>query len=177
MPCKHMACTIQCTLYNSQSSFPRILKIDARASNGCFCESEIRSIMTSSNGNIFRVTGFCAGNSPATGEFPSERPVTRSFDVCFDLRLNKRLITQSRRRWFETPWRSLWRHCNAMLWFWCCHAMCDIVLWRIAIYRDSTVKRQRYSWSLAWHHRIIITGECGTIVSMAQCKTAVTPLR
>ena len=33
---------------------------------------------------------FCAGNSPVTGEFPSQRPVTRSFDVFFDLRLNKR---------------------------------------------------------------------------------------
>ena len=39
--------------------------------------------MTSSNGNIFRVTG------PVTGEFPSQRPVTRSFAVFFDLRLNK----------------------------------------------------------------------------------------
>ena len=33
----------------------------------------------------------CAGNSPVNGEFPSQRPVTRSFDVFFDLRLNKRL--------------------------------------------------------------------------------------
>ena len=31
----------------------------------------------------------CAGNSPVTGEFPSQRPVTRSFDVFFDLRLNE----------------------------------------------------------------------------------------
>ena len=54
------------------------------------------------------------GNSPVTGEFPSHRPVTRSFDVFFDLRLNKRLSKQSRRRWFETPSRSLWRHCNAV---------------------------------------------------------------
>ena len=67
-------------------------------------------MMTSSNGNMFRVTGFCAGNSPvtaeissATGELPSHRPVTRSFDVFFDLRLNKRLGKQSSRRWFETP--------------------------------------------------------------------------
>ena len=45
--------------------------------------------MTSSNGNIFRVTGFCAGNSPVTGEFPSQRPVTRSFEVFFDLRLEQ----------------------------------------------------------------------------------------
>ena len=31
----------------------------------------------------------CAGNSQVTGEFHSQRPVTRSFDVFFDLRLNK----------------------------------------------------------------------------------------
>ena len=47
-------------------------------------------MMTSSNENIFRVTGPCEGNSPINGEFPSQRPVTRSFDVFFDLRLNKR---------------------------------------------------------------------------------------
>ena len=35
----------------------------------------------------------CAGNSPVTGEFPAQRPVTRSFDVFFDLRLNKQLST------------------------------------------------------------------------------------
>ena len=37
----------------------------------------------------------CAGNSPVPGEFPAQRPVTRSFDVYFDLRLNKRLSKQS----------------------------------------------------------------------------------
>ena len=42
------------------------------------------NMMASSNGNIFRVTGLCEGNSPVTGEFPSQRPVTRSFDVFFD---------------------------------------------------------------------------------------------
>ena len=36
----------------------------------------------------------CAGNSPIPGEFPEQRPVTRSFDVFFDLRLNKRLSKQ-----------------------------------------------------------------------------------
>ena len=41
---------------------------------------------------------FCAGNSPATGDFPSQRPVTRSFDVFFDLGLNKRLSKQPIRR-------------------------------------------------------------------------------
>ena len=49
---------------------------------------------------------------PVTGEFPSQRPVTRCFDVFFDLRLNKRLSEQSWGWWFETPSRSLWRHCN-----------------------------------------------------------------
>ena len=43
---------------------------------------------------------FCAGNSPVTGEFPSQRPATRGFDVFFYLRLNKRLSKQSRRRGF-----------------------------------------------------------------------------
>ena len=57
---------------------------------------------------------FCAGNSPVTGEFPAQGPVTRSFDGFFDLSLSKRLNKQSRRRWFETPSCSLWRHCNDM---------------------------------------------------------------
>ena len=54
----------------------------------------------------------CEGNSPVNGEFPSQRPVMRSFDVFFDLRLNKRLSKQSRGWWFETLLHSLWRHCN-----------------------------------------------------------------
>ena len=58
----------------------------------------------------------CGGNSPETVEFPSQRPVTQSFDVISDLRLNKRLSKQSRRRWFETPSRSLWSHCNVRIW-------------------------------------------------------------
>ena len=50
----------------------------------------------------------CAGNSPVTGEFPTQRPVTRSFDVFFDLRLNKRLNKQSWGWWFEMPSRPIW---------------------------------------------------------------------
>ena len=52
-------------------------------------------MMTSSNWNIFRVTG----------EFPSQRPMTRRFDVFLDLRLNKCLSKQSRRHL-----RCLWAH-------------------------------------------------------------------
>ena len=54
----------------------------------------------------------CAGNSPVIGEFVAQRPVTRSFDDFFDLRLNIRLSKQSRGWWFETPSYPLWRHCN-----------------------------------------------------------------
>ena len=44
----------------------------------------------------------CVGNSPVPGEFPAQRPVTQSFDVFFDLRLNKRLSKQSYGWWYET---------------------------------------------------------------------------
>ena len=54
----------------------------------------------------------CAGNSPVTGEIPSQRRVTRSFDIFVDLHLNKRLSKQSWCWWSETPTHPLWRHCN-----------------------------------------------------------------
>ena len=57
--------------------------------------------------------GLCVGNSPVTAELPSQKPVTRSFVVLFGLPLNRRLSKQWRSRWFETPSRPLWRHCNA----------------------------------------------------------------
>ena len=56
----------------------------------------------------------CAGNSPVIGEFPAQRPMTRSFDVFFDLRLNERLSKHWWGWWFETPSRPLWRHSNDM---------------------------------------------------------------
>ena len=71
-------------------------------------------MMTSSNGNIFRVTG------PLCGEFTGHRwiPHTKASNAglwCFlDLRLNKQLSKQSRGWWYETPSRPLWRHCNEL---------------------------------------------------------------
>ena len=53
-----------------------------------------------------------AGNLPVSGEFPAQRPVTRSFDIFFDLRRDKRLSKQSWGWWFETLSCPLWRHCN-----------------------------------------------------------------
>ena len=76
----------------------------------------IPSMMTSSNGNTFRVTGPLWGEFTGPGEFPTQRPVTRSFDVFFDLRLIKRLSKQTWGWWFETPSWPFWRHCNASWW-------------------------------------------------------------
>ena len=76
--------------------------------------SSLFIMMTSSNGNIFRVTGPLCGEFTGPGEFPAQRPVTRSFDVFFHLRLNKRLSKQPWGWWFETPGWSLWRHRNVV---------------------------------------------------------------
>ena len=74
-------------------------------------------MMTSSNGNISALLALYhhyEENPLVTGGFPLQRPVTRSFDMFFDLRLKKGLSKQSIRWWFETPSRSLWRHWNVM---------------------------------------------------------------
>ena len=71
-----------------------------------------QDLMTSSNGNIFRVTGPLCGEFTGPGEFPTQRPVTRSLDVFFDLRLNKWLSKQPWGWWFETLLWALWRRCN-----------------------------------------------------------------
>ena len=91
------------------------------------------NMMTSSNGNIFRVTGLLCGES---GEFPSQWPVTRSFDVFFGLRLDKRLSKQPRGWWFETPSRSLSRQCNEIipLMFFSC-----VQLWQLSLYERRAV--------------------------------------
>ena len=68
--------------------------------------------MTSSNGNIFCVTGLLCG------EVTGQRCISRTkgsdaeFGVFFDLRLNQQLSKQWKRRQFETPSRFLWHHCN-----------------------------------------------------------------
>ena len=74
------------------------------------------SMMTSSNGNIFHVTGHLCREFTGPGEFPAQRPVTRSFDIFFDLHLNKRLSKQSLGWWFETQLLPLWRHSTGISW-------------------------------------------------------------
>ena len=63
--------------------------------------SKTTFMMTSSNGNIFHVTGPAVRNSPVTGEFPHKKASDAEFDIFFDLDLNIRLSKQSRRRWLR----------------------------------------------------------------------------
>ena len=88
---------------------------------------------------------FC-GNSPVTDESPAQRPVTRSFCVFFDLRLNKRLSKQSRGWWFETPSCSLWCHRDER-----CLAIsghkyffCSKFLWLLTIFITFSLIRRHY---------------------------------
>ena len=73
----------------------------------------------------------CAGNSPVSGEFHARRPVTRSFDVFFDLCLDGRLGKHSWGWWLETPSGPLWRQsndcCNILLPS--CHVQPDNQCW------------------------------------------------
>ena len=91
--------------------------------DGCWCSTSWSQLSTAPGHQrsswwrhqmeaLSALLALCAGNSPVTGEFPSQRPMTRSFEVLFDLRLNRRLSKQSWGWWFEMPSRSLWRHCN-----------------------------------------------------------------
>ena len=61
---------------------------------------------------FYALLAICMGNSLVSGEFPTQRPVTQSFGVFFDLRLNKQLSKQSWGWWFETLSRPLWHHRN-----------------------------------------------------------------
>ena len=98
----HLSCTV-----NAEAAEENMKQGDKASATMTF-------MMTSSNGNTFRVTGPLCGEFYGPGEFPAQRPVTWSFDVFFDLRLNKRLSKQPWGWWFETPPWSLWRQVNVM---------------------------------------------------------------
>ena len=90
------------------SGVPAVWLIHTRQTNCC----SWHHMMTSSNGNIFRVTGHLCG------EITGHRwiPPTKASDAelwCFlCLRLNKWLSKQSWGWWYETPSHPLWRHGN-----------------------------------------------------------------
>ena len=126
-----------CVDFSSVCINPSICLFDDRVDSVGFIfflyfeKLQIDIMMTSSYGKKSALRALCAGNSPVTGEFPSQRPVTQSFDVFVDLRrlkmhsfmiclivlpllihAYKRLSKQSRRWRFETLSRPSWRHCN-----------------------------------------------------------------
>ena len=115
----------------------------------------------------------CVGNSPVTGEFPSQMPVTQIFDVFCHLCLNKRLSKQSRGRWLMTPSRSLWRHCNDS----CDHRL---KFRRTIIYRQSYAMlflQPMSEYSLGWRSiklvvswwKVSTTGAVGEMIQDAFC--------
>ena len=88
----------------------------------------------------------CAGNSPVPGEFPTQRPVTWSFDVFFDLRQNKRLSKQWWGWWFKTPSRPLWRHRNEV-------SCSDIIIMGIPKPSEKKKKNILYQYKHREHFR------------------------
>ena len=80
-------------------------------------------MMTSSNGNIFCVTGHLCGEFTGLRWIPRTKPVTPIFDICFDLHLNERLSKQSWGWWFETLSCPFWRQCNDL---------CENIYWLIS---------------------------------------------
>ena len=98
---------------------------------------------------FYALLAICAGNWPVPGEFPTQRPVTRSFDVFFALRPNKCLSKQSWGWWFETPSHPLWIHRNDI----------SDPFWRSFL---STQDRQYRKGSYKFHYEVIIGAEQAT---------------
>ena len=90
-------------------------------------EIVLEFMMTSSNGNIFRVTGHLCGKFADPRWISRTKASDAELWCFFDLRLNKRLSKQPWGWWFETPAWSLWRHRNVqvqllLISFWVTHA-------------------------------------------------------
>ena len=118
----------------------------------------------SSNGNIFRVTGPLCGEFIADRWIPHTKPGTWTFDVFFDLCLNKWLSEQSRVWWFKTPSRSLWRHCNgvrALIGDSTCIHLCGVITCGSLYFKGGHNKLRR-----CWHQSIY----WGSYAIEKQCK-------
>ena len=88
----------------------------------------------------------CAGNSSITGEFPAQRPVTRNFDVFFELRLNTQLCKQWWGWWYETPWRSSWRHYNVELLMRWLPVYCHVYILQVSPQLRCRETGQMFTW-------------------------------
>ena len=100
----------------------------------------------------------CARNSPVPGEFPAQRPVTRSFDVFFHLRLNKRLSKQSWGWWFETLSCPLWRHRN--------QSQLDFFFIHSSFHKTHTKATQQHVFvRVVWHYSDVIIATMASQIS------------
>ena len=125
-----------------------------------------RHMMTSSNGNIFRVTGLLCGEFTGHRWIPRTKASDANFDVFFELRLNKQLSKQSWGWWFETPSCSLWHQCNDYETTWQ-HAVylvndvtiyfCDFDIYCLALKRFSQMYQlRRYILLLLQHFWLLL---------------------
>ena len=120
----------------------------------------ILTMMTSSNENISCVTGPLCGEVTGPREFLTQRPVTRNFDVFFDLRLNKRLSKQPWGCWFETPSWSLWRQCN--------DDSMNLPVW--TLWRPRGFSYKSWTGHLQSHHNLhIVTSKYNNTVHYRDC--------
>ena len=97
----------------------------------------------------------CAGNSPVSGEFPAQRPVTRSFDVFFDLRPNKRLSKPSWGWWFETPSHPLWCDSNV----YCIISHCTFPVIAVSAAKTGIFSPLFWLWLLAARVGVMTCGQ------------------
>ena len=114
-PSQPLLVTILCYVFSEFIAKSYIEGCRPEWSPKCSCTTEsiaCSSAWCSCNSRFSALLAFCAGNSLVNDEFPSQKPLTWSFDVFFDLRLNQQLSKQERRRWFGTSSRPLWQHCN-----------------------------------------------------------------
>ena len=101
----------------------------------------------------------CEGNPAVTGGLPSQRSVTRNLDIFLDLRLNKRMSKRSRRRWFETPSRSLCCHLNDHSCFVVCCIEYRSPWWRHEMETFSALLA--FCWGFTGHRWISLTKASG----------------
>ena len=119
--------------------------------------------------NFSAFLAICAGKSPVTGEFPTQRRVTWSFDIFFDLRLNKWLSKQWQGWWFEMSLRSLWRHCNEWILCTLIPIMWFILSWGaniLTLFSIMCSKNVNRNSCHTWHHAISCHNMCTHVKQM-----------
>ena len=133
--------------------------------------SSLRRIhmMRSSNGIIFSVTGHLC--TKVTGEFPAQRPVTRGFDIFFDLHPYNRLRKHSWGSLCETPSGPLRRHC--IVWKWVRRLPETNMTQLTDVYMSRQVECIMKLWSIVWLFTSLLKSKWVWFVPKIQTKTPV----